>query len=333
MEKKEEKEERKTNRPVTDVAFEVDNATALFTAAIANGAEPAREPTRLFDKQGSVTFASIKTYGDTIHTLVERRDYTGAFLPGFKAAPSSTAHDPLNALLPSVPLRRIDHCVGNQDWGGMSSACELYASALGFARFWSADDRDVCTEFSALRSVVMASPDADATVKMPVNEPAPGRKTSQIEEFVDFYGGPGVQHIALLTDDICAAVAGMRARGVEFIAVPEGYYVDLERRLKSAGMEIREDFERVRELNILVDFDEGGYLLQLFTKVCSLLVGFWEESTDERYSISWIGRRSSSRSFSGITSPALAPGISGRCSRRWNGSRSCVEIWSEKSVE
>jgi 4-hydroxyphenylpyruvate dioxygenase len=141
-----------------------------------------------------------------------------------------------------------------------------YEKALGFHRFWSVDDSQICTEFSALKSIVMSSP--NDIVKMPINEPAKGKKQSQIEEYVDFYNGAGVQHIALLTDDIIRDITNLKARGVEFIKVPETYYTDMQERLKKAGLVLHEDFETIRSLDILIDFDEGGYLLQLFTKVC-----------------------------------------------------------------
>lgn len=213
------------------------------------------------DKDGSVKAAVIRTYGDTTHTLIERRGYRGAFLPGFR--PENTP-DPTSRFLPPVTLSAIDHCVGNQDWDAMDPVCDFYERALGFHRFWSVDDDDICTEYSALKSVVMSS--SNDKVKMPINEPAAGKKQSQIEEYVDFYGGAGVQHIALRTDDIVAAIANLRARGVEFIKVPGTYYDGLAKRLQAAGLRLDEDFETLKSLDILVDFDEGGYLLQLFTK-------------------------------------------------------------------
>ncbi|KAI7180616.1 4-hydroxyphenylpyruvate, partial [Hortaea werneckii] len=167
-------------------------------------------------------------------------------------------------ILPNINLEAIDHCVGNQDWQEMDAACDFYERCLGFHRFWSVDDKDICTDFSALKSVVMSSP--NDVVKMPINEPAVGKKKSQIEEYVDFYNGPGVQHIALRTPDILTTVNNMKARGVEFISVPETYYTDIKERLRKTGMKLNESFETIQNLNILIDFDEGGYLLQLFTK-------------------------------------------------------------------
>ncbi|KAK2761784.1 hypothetical protein FQN54_001612 [Arachnomyces sp. PD_36] len=241
---------------VKDVAFEVDSVDAVFDAAIANGAKVVSPPRILKDEGGWVKLATIQTYGETTHTLIERSGYHGCFLPGFRV--ENGTKDPLSTLLPQVGLEAIDHCVGNQDWD------EMEAISLGFHRFWSVDDKDICTEFSALKSIVMASP--NEVVKMPINEPAKGKKQSQIEEYVDFYNGAGVQHIALRTDNIIRDITNLKARGVEFIKVPDTYYEDMRVRLKKQGMVLEEDFETLRSLDILIDFDEGGYLLQLFTK-------------------------------------------------------------------
>ncbi|KAF1982786.1 4-hydroxyphenylpyruvate dioxygenase [Aulographum hederae CBS 113979] len=247
---------------VKDVAFEVDDVRAVYFNAVEKGADGVTEPTVLHDDMdGDVLTAKVRTYGDTTHTFIEKQAYSGAFLPGFKALDSV---DPLSKLLPKIELEAIDHCVGNQDWDQMDAACEFYEECLGFHRFWSVDDQDICTDFSALRSVVMAS--ANEVVKMPINEPAAGKKKSQIEEYVDFYNGPGVQHIALRTTDIISTVTNMRARGVDFISVPETYYATMRQRLKQSPIKLNEDFEIIQSLNILIDFDEGGYLLQLFTK-------------------------------------------------------------------
>ncbi|KAI1398702.1 4-hydroxyphenylpyruvate dioxygenase [Hypoxylon fuscum] len=250
---------------VRDVAFEVDSVAAVYARAVAQGAASVQPPTLLRDKRhGDVLTAVIRTYGDTTHTLLSRAGggYTGPFLPGFIAkAPAASS-----VALPRVALARVDHCVGNQAWGDMAAACEFYERCLAFHRFWSVDDSQICTEFSALRSVVMSS--AGDRVKMPINEPAPGKKKSQIEEYVVFNSGPGVQHVALLTHDIVAAVGAMRARGVEFISVPPAYYETMRKRLsaETRRWELREEFATLEKLNILIDYDEGGYLLQLFTK-------------------------------------------------------------------
>lgn len=244
-----------------DVAFEVDDVHAVYENAMNNGAESVLPPHLDSSDDGDVLSASIRTYGDTTHTFITRTTYTGAFLPGYRA---STIKDPVNAYLPPINLEAIDHCVGNQDWDEMDEACSFYERCLGFHRFWSVDDKDICTDFSALKSVVMSS--ANDVVKMPINEPATGKKKSQIEEYVDFYNGPGVQHIALRTPNIIEAVTNLKARGVEFISVPETYYESMRMRLKQAGGKLNESFETIQRLNILIDFDEGGYLLQLFTK-------------------------------------------------------------------
>ncbi|KAK2733377.1 hypothetical protein FQN55_003390 [Onygenales sp. PD_40] len=246
---------------VKDVAFEVDSVDAVFGAAVGNGARVVEGVKALEDEGGVVRLATIQTYGETTHTLVERRGYSGVFLPGYREV---VERDPLAKLLPEVKLMHVDHCVGNQDWEEMDKVCEYYEKALGFHRFWSVDDKDICTEFSALKSIVMSSP--NNLVKMPINEPAHGKKQSQIEEYISFYNGAGVQHIALRTDNIIAAITNLKARGVEFIKVPDTYYEEMKVRLKRGGMVLEEDFERLRELDILIDFDEGGYLLQLFTK-------------------------------------------------------------------
>jgi 4-hydroxyphenylpyruvate dioxygenase len=215
---------------------------------------------------------------------VNRDHYSGPFLPGFRAVspPAVVATAAAAAPLPTVGLARIDHCVGNQSWNDMAAACDFYERCLSFHRFWSVDDSQICTEFSALSSVVMAS--AGDVVKMPINEPAAGKKRSQIEEYIVYNSGPGVQHIALLTPDIVAAVSALRARGVEFITVPPSYYATMRERLFGSGKdgkggaagaaaerprqwEISEEaFAAVERLNILIDYDERGYLLQLFTK-------------------------------------------------------------------
>lgn len=267
---------------VKDVCFTVDSVEGVYQRAIAEESKEHKEqkehkermvgvlpPTVLHDDEhgGSVTLAVIRTYGDTTHTLLNRGTYQGPFLPGFRAVRPQTA-----SLLPAVPLQRIDHCVGNQDWDEMEAACAFYEQRLGFHRFWSVDDSQICTEFSALRSIVMSSGGARETVKMPINEPAPGKKRSQIEEFIVFNSGPGVQHIALRTPDIVTAVTALRARGVQFIDVPSTYYTALRARLYGAGKGQRawdipeEQLAVLERLSILVDYDAGGYLLQLFTK-------------------------------------------------------------------
>ena len=247
---------------VRDVAFAVSDCRAIFAAAVKRGATAVAEPREERDEHGAVVIATVRTYGDTLHTFVQRGDYRGAFLPGFRAVEGG-ASDPLLRVTPPVGLDFIDHVVGNMPDLGMEPAVRWYEQVLQFHRFWSVDDKQMSTEHSALRSIVVA--DFTETVKMPINEPAPGKKKSQIQEYCDFYGGPGVQHIALNTTDILSAITHLRARGLGFLRVPDTYYVAMRERLAAAGIAVKEDLDVLQRLNILVDFDEKGYLLQLFT--------------------------------------------------------------------
>jgi 4-hydroxyphenylpyruvate dioxygenase len=197
--------------------------------------------------------ASIQTYGETIHTFVERKNYNGPFLPGFAAVNKPALAEP-------VGLQYIDHCVGNVGWGEMNTWVDYYSTVMGFKLLVTFDDSDISTEYSALMSKVVSN--GNGYVKFPINEPAEGKKKSQIEEYLDFYKGPGVQHMALATDDILHTVSELRRRGIEFLHVPETYYDDL---LDRVG-EIKEEIEAIKALNILVDRDDEGYLLQIFTK-------------------------------------------------------------------
>ncbi|KAI9296171.1 4-hydroxyphenylpyruvate dioxygenase [Neoconidiobolus thromboides FSU 785] len=244
-----------------NVAFTVDDARSVYELAVKRGAKSIRAPWEETDQDGTVIMATVATYGDTEHTFVERKNYKGTFLPNYKA---TTVIDPLEQLLPACKLNYIDHCVGNQPDQGMEPACQYYEKCLGFHRFWSVDDSQIHTEYSALRSVVMA--DSTERVKMPINEPAEGKKKSQIQEYVEYFGGSGVQHIALNTNDIINAVTSLRARGSDFLSVPVTYYDNLRLRLKTSRTKVAEDLDVIQKLNILVDFDENGYLLQLFTK-------------------------------------------------------------------
>jgi len=236
---------------VHDIAFEVDDAERAFEIAVKNGAKPAIEAHILEDEHGRVRRAAIHTYGDTIHSLISRIDYIGPFLPGYQAA--------------EVPGRetgilRIDHIVGNVELGKMNEWANWYSQVLGFRRYITFDDKDISTEFSALMSIVMS--DDSHAIMFPINEPAPGRHKSQIQEYLEAYGGPGTQHIALATDDAIATIGRLRAQGVEFLRVPDYYYETL----KSRVGEITEPLELIRDLGILVDRDDDGYLLQIFTK-------------------------------------------------------------------
>jgi 4-hydroxyphenylpyruvate dioxygenase len=205
------------------------------------------------DDHGMVCMASIATYGETIHTFVERRDYHGAFLPGFQAI----AEDPIAR---PVGLKHIDHMVGNVGWNQMDQYASFYRDVMGFDLYQHFDDKDISTEYSALMSKVMAN--GNGRVKFPINEPAVGRRKSQIEEYLDFYNGPGVQHLALATDDILTTVAQLRAQGVEFLRVPHSYYADLLDRVGKIDEPVRE----LEKLDILVDRDDEGYMLQIFTR-------------------------------------------------------------------
>uniref|UniRef100_A0A914C315 4-hydroxyphenylpyruvate dioxygenase n=1 Tax=Acrobeloides nanus TaxID=290746 RepID=A0A914C315_9BILA len=249
---------------VRDVAFEVDNIEYIVDYARKHGAKIVAEITEESDEHGSVKTASLQTYGDTIHTLIERKNYKGLFLPGFKAHQMPTL---FFETLPDVGLNFIDHCVGNQPILEMEPVVQWYEKMLQFHRFWSVDDSVIHTEYSALNSIVMTN--YEETVKMPINEPAAGRKAvSQIQEYVDYYGGSGVQHIALNTKDIIKAITALRARGLEFLSIPDNYYDSLRKRLATSKIKVTEDMDKLQKLHILVDFDDNGYLLQIFTKPC-----------------------------------------------------------------
>ncbi|MGH7497296.1 MAG: 4-hydroxyphenylpyruvate dioxygenase [Gemmatimonadales bacterium] len=238
---------------VRDIALWVDDAREAFTRAVERGARPAQEPTVLRDEGGEVVIAAIETYGDTIHSLVERRNYRGDFLPGFRPTSSPFKPEP-------VGLLHVDHCVGNVELGAMNRWVSFYQTVMGFRNLISFDDKDISTEYSSLMSKVVAS--GNDRIKFPINEPAKGRKKSQIDEYLEFYRGPGVQHLAIATNDIVRTVTGLRNRGVEFLQVPTTYYDTLIERVGK----IDEDVGPLKELGILVDRDDEGYLLQIFTK-------------------------------------------------------------------
>eukprot|EP00049_Salpingoeca_infusionum_P025097 m.17995 g.17995 ORF g.17995 m.17995 type:complete len:382 (-) comp7639_c0_seq1:73-1218(-) len=246
---------------VKDIAFNVVDCRGIYARAVERGAVSVREPWEETDENGTVIMAMIKTYGDTTHTFVERTNYKGAFLPGYKPSPLS---DALSDALPEVGLQALDHAVGNQPDAEMTPVAEWYCNALAFHRFWSVDDKQMHTEYSALRSIVVT--DYDETIKMPINEPAPGKRKSQIQEFVEYYGGAGVQHIALRTPDVIAAVKACRARGLRFLEPPAQYYDNLRKALAESPVVIKEDLDVIAENGILVDYDDKGYLLQIFTK-------------------------------------------------------------------
>jgi len=235
------------------LALWVDDAEKSMHETLKRGARLARPLEITQDENGVVKTGAIYTYGETIHTFVERKNYNGPFLPGFEAVSSNFEIKP-------VGLKYVDHCVGNVGWGEMNTWVKFYEEVLGFRVIISFDDQDISTEYSALMSKVVAN--SNEFVKFPINEPAKGKKKSQIEEYLDFYNGPGVQHIAVATDNILETVQELRNRGIEFLQVPDTYYDDL---LDRVG-HIEEDFDEVRRLNILIDRDDQGYLLQLFTK-------------------------------------------------------------------
>lgn len=235
------------------LALWVDDAVKSFNETTVRGAEAAKKPEVLKDEFGEVVVASIKTYGETIHTFVERKNYKGPFLPGYQPRKSIANVEPIG-------LKHIDHCVGNVELGKMNTWVEFYEKVMGFSLLVTFDDQDISTEYSALMSKVVSN--GNGYIKFPINEPADGKKKSQIEEYLDFYNGPGVQHIAIATDDIIHTVGELRRRGVEFLNVPDVYYDDVLERVGT----INESLEELRKLNILIDRDEEGYLLQIFTK-------------------------------------------------------------------
>ncbi|MFZ0663234.1 MAG: 4-hydroxyphenylpyruvate dioxygenase [Acidobacteriaceae bacterium] len=238
---------------VHDIALWVDDAAAAWRETTKRGARSMQEPHELKDEHGTVKLASIAAYGDTIHTFVERTGYGGVFLPGYRAEPEDTLARP-------VGLLHIDHMVGNVGWNEMNRWVEFYAHVMGFSLYQHFDDKDISTEYSALMSKVMAN--GNGRVKFPINEPAEGRRKSQIEEYLEFYHGPGVQHIALATHDILVTVAKLQEQGVGFLKVPHTYYTELEGRVGK----IDEPVQELEKLGILVDRDDEGYMLQIFTR-------------------------------------------------------------------
>ncbi|MFC5409524.1 4-hydroxyphenylpyruvate dioxygenase [Larkinella bovis] len=235
------------------VALWVDDATRAYEETTRRGAKPYLKPTREEDAGGFVVRSGIHTYGDTVHVFVERGHYTGIFLPDYQEW--KPEHRPQE-----VGLHYVDHMVGNVGWNEMNTWVNFYANVMGFRQLVSFDDKDISTDYTALMSKVMSN--GNGRIKFPINEPAEGKKKSQVEEYLDFYGGPGVQHIAVATDDIVKTVTDLRHRNVEFLKVPDAYYDDL---LDRVG-QIDEEINALRSLGILVDRDDEGYLLQIFTK-------------------------------------------------------------------
>ncbi len=235
------------------IALWVDDARQAWYETTSRGAVSVEEPHIVSDEQGTAVLASIRTYGDTIHTFVERSGYIGPFLPGFRAVTSDPVARP-------VGLLHIDHMVGNVGWNEMNQWVDFYANVMGFSLYQHFDDKDISTDYSALMSKVMAN--GNGYVKFPINEPAEGKKKSQVEEYLDFYPGPGVQHIALATDDILHTVNKLREQGIEFLRVPHTYYSELQGRVGK----IDEPVDELEDLGILVDRDDEGYMLQIFTR-------------------------------------------------------------------
>lgn len=235
------------------LALRVDDAKSAFEETTKRGGKAYLEPTVLKDDNGEVILSGIHTYGDTVHVFVERKNYNGVFMPGFREW--KTDYNPTQ-----TGLLYVDHCVGNVGWNQMNPWVKFYEEVMGFRNILSFDDKDISTEYSALMSKVMSN--GNGYVKFPINEPAEGKKKSQVEEYLEFYNGEGCQHVAMATNDIVHTVTELKNRGVEFLRVPNNYYDDL---LDRVG-HIDEDIEPLKELGILVDRDDEGYLLQLFTK-------------------------------------------------------------------
>ena len=238
---------------VRSVALWVDDARKSWQETTDRGATSVMPPTESSDEHGTAVISAIAAYGDTVHTFVERRNYDGPFLPGYRAVAADVVTRP-------VGLLYIDHCVGNVGWNAMDQWVKFYEDVMGFGLYQHFDDSDISTEYSALMSKVMAN--GNGYVKFPINEPAEGKRKSQIEEYLDFYGGPGVQHIAMATKDILQTVSLMQAQGVEFLTVPHSYYTELQARVGR----IDEPIEELERLGILVDRDDEGYMLQIFTR-------------------------------------------------------------------
>lgn len=239
---------------VRAISLRVDDAEKAWKETTIRGARSFMEPQKMTDEHGEVVMSGIHTYGDTVHLFIERKNYNGPFMPGYRAwrNPHFTTTD--------TGLQYVDHCVGNVGWNQMNPWVKFYEDVMGFKNILTFDDEDISTEYSALMSKVMSS--GNGFVKFPINEPAEGKKKSQVEEYLEFYNGEGVQHVALATKDIVATVRDLMSRGVEFLKVPSTYYDDL---LDRVG-QIDEDLEPLKELGILVDRDNEGYLLQLFSK-------------------------------------------------------------------
>ena len=239
---------------VHDIALWVDDAESAYVETTRRGAKGVKEPTTMRDQWGEIKVSAIGIYGDTIHSFVERKNYSGIFMPGFKPVEGK------DKLSKPVGLRYVDHMVGNVGWGQMNTWVKFYEEVMGFRLFMHFDDKDISTEYSALMSKVMSN--GNERIKFPINEPAKGKRKSQIEEYIEFYQGAGVQHIAMATDNIIETVTKLRNQGIDFLYVPTSYYNDLEDRVGK----IDEPIDELAKLGILVDRDDEGYMLQIFTK-------------------------------------------------------------------
>jgi 4-hydroxyphenylpyruvate dioxygenase len=281
---------------VRSIALWVDDAQRAWEETVARGATSVQEPATLEDNNGKARLSSIALYGDTIHTFVDRAGYLGLFLPGFSSVPGQ---DPVAR---PTGLLHIDHVVGNVGWGQMNAWVDFYQRVMGFRMFKHFDDQDISTEYSALMSKVMTN--GNERIRFPINEPAVGRKKSQIEEYLDFYGGPGVQHIAMATPDIIETVKRLQEQGVEFLRIPTTYYEELSSRVGK----IDEPIDRLAELGVLVDRDDEGYMLQIFTK-----------PVEDRPTLFYeIIQRKGSRSFGKGNFKALFEAIEREQARRGN---------------
>ena len=281
---------------VRSIALQVDDAKSAWHETMQRGAVSASEPNIVQDSDGEACLSAIRLYGDTIHTFVERRNYRGAFLPGYVRV---STPDPIAR---PVGLLHIDHMVGNVGWGEMNRWVKFYEDVMGFRMFKHFDDQDISTEYSALMSKVMTN--GNERIRFPINEPAEGRRKSQIEEYLDFYGGPGVQHIAMATHDIIDTVSRLRDQGIEFLTIPTTYYDELTQRVGK----IDEPLDRLAELGILVDRDDEGYMLQIFTK-----------PVEDRPTLFYeIIQRKGSRSFGKGNFKALFEAIEREQARRGN---------------
>lgn len=239
---------------VRDIALWVDDAESAYRETTKRGAKGVMEPTAFKDESGEIKKSAIAIYGDTIHTFVERKNYRGVFMPGYKPISGE------DGISRPAGLKYVDHCVGNVELGAMNKWVEFYMKVMGFKLYQHFDDKDISTDYSALMSKVMAN--GNERIKFPINEPAPGKRKSQIDEYLEYYRSPGVQHIAMTTDSIIDTVTKLRAQGVDFLYVPSTYYGDLQNRVGK----IDEPIEELKKLGILVDRDDEGYMLQIFTK-------------------------------------------------------------------